>query len=519
MGHGKEISIAEERSLPRRRLRMRCMAISLVVWSALFAGCATSPLRERPWLIGTSPRFEVFSTMEEAEVVELLTELERFHALIYFLTGLDPVDPPVPTRIYAFARTSDYRVAGGAKKTVGQFVAGLRSNTILLADDGRLMSAKQVVFHEYVHFLLRNGSQLKYPVWYDEGFAELLSTVRVEDDVVVIGTIPAVRANSIRYFDWIDLEYVVGAAGYSDFSASNRHLLYAESWALVHYLLLDRGSERSIHEDLNRYLERRRLGSSATSAFESAFGESLAGLDREIPRLLRKGVRLVGVPESELDYDRSPPLVQPASAVDAALLLGQLRLKGRDWADAEEDFRTAITLAPSNPRAQAGLGDVLKFRNDFVDAERYFERAIELGPEDPLNWIDFAEFLHDRSRTMEDPQGRRELLARAREAYVRALELQPNSAEAWVMLGRTHLEPGENPELAREPTEKAYGLLPSARTTLFSLAELQIALGHERQAVELLIRAFGDTGDADTLEQVSAWIKSVRAHRAKVSGP
>ena len=51
--------------------------------------------------------------------------------------------------------------------------------------------AGSTALHEYVHFVLRNGAATRYPAWYDEGLAEFLSTVSMQDEQVVIGTIPA----------------------------------------------------------------------------------------------------------------------------------------------------------------------------------------------------------------------------------------------------------------------------------------------------------------------------------------
>lgn len=183
------------------------LTLSLLV-PMLMGGCASSLHQDR-WIEVSSPRFEIFSTMGIDDSVALARELERFHALIYRVTSADNVDSPIPTQIFAFEHASDLNRFTGSKQVAGRFVAGLRQNQILLTNTSRQLGASEIILHEYVHFVVRNGSKTVYPVWYDEGFAEFLSTAKVREEHMAIGIVPKVRIPSFRYEKWIPMGKVI----------------------------------------------------------------------------------------------------------------------------------------------------------------------------------------------------------------------------------------------------------------------------------------------------------------------
>ena len=60
----------------------------------------------------------------------------------------------------------------------GYFSAGMRANYAVMVEIGSF--GDEMIKHEYVHFLVHNRDRTIYPMWFDEGFAELLSTMSVK---------------------------------------------------------------------------------------------------------------------------------------------------------------------------------------------------------------------------------------------------------------------------------------------------------------------------------------------------
>ncbi len=216
----------------------RVIVTLVLLLQVVALGCVTH-LREAPWIIVKSARFEVFSTLTAGETKALATELERFHALVYAVTNAPKVESAVPTRIYALARRSQYSQLGPVG-SAGFFKPGLRYNMIVLADYSPMLGASEVILHEYVHLVLRNGKNRPYPIWYDEGMAEFFSTVVRHENALAIGAIPKARISALERLDWVPIERIIAARSYDDLPEDDRGMLYPESWALVHYLALDR---------------------------------------------------------------------------------------------------------------------------------------------------------------------------------------------------------------------------------------------------------------------------------------
>lgn len=479
----------------RERLMNKTTALLLVLAFAS-GGCATDSgpmssdrlafVRDGPWIEVTSPRFQILSTMSEEETKGLARDLERFDALIRLITRADQTGAPVPTRIFAFKRKSEYRRFGGAQ-TAGFFVPGTRANLIVLSDHSGLLGASEIILHEYVHFVVRNGSVVNYPIWYDEGFAEFLSTARVFEDQMAVGALPAARILALRFGNWVSMDRIIAGRTYADFPGPARGMFYAEAWALVHYLTLERGSGTSMSRDLAQYLSLVEMGISAEAAFERAFGESPEEVGKKIRRRRRgEQWRVIGIPLEALDDDRTEPVVRVPSDAEIAIHLGQLSLAVSDGAAAEGSFRAALESDPSHARAEAGLGNALKSRGQWEDAEPHFRRAVELGPDDPFNHLDLAKYLHDLALEPDRARQRRALLIEARRAYERSRELDPSIPETWAWLGKTFLAPGEDPSKSLEPILHAVRKLPSSPAIVSLLVEAYVATGETGQARRVL---------------------------------
>lgn len=469
---------------PRRSTSLALYLLILIVTK----GCATPT---PSWIEVSSPRFVILSTMSEQDTKRLARELEQFHALIHALTGAGAIDSAIPTRIFVFSLEKDY-LRFGSETTAGYFNAGLRENHIVLSGESDLLTAKNIVLHEYVHFTVRNGTSTSYPIWYDEGFAELLSTATAREDQIAIGLVPPARYSDLAHAEWIPLSRIISGKRYVDFSKAERSMFYAESWALVHYLTLGRREGTNMARDLESYLLRVGMGIPAEEAFEKAFGESIAAVESKIqvrPRQFpdkRHPWRVVGIPIAALRYDRAEPSVRIPEEDEVALRLGQLSLARGDSALAETSFLAAISHNPINARAHAGLGDALKFQGHWHRAEPHFRRAAELDPADALNQLDLAQYLYDLAFRPDQSGQRAALLQEAWRICLRSREIDSSIPEVWAQLGRIELALGKDRSQAIKLLEEAFDSLPSSPQLRQILAEAYVATGQDEIARKLL---------------------------------
>jgi len=498
-------------------LRMVAIVGMLLVQASIL-GCANR-IREASWVVVQTENFEIYSTLAVEEATALGRELEQFRGFVYAVTNATPVESVVPTRIYAIRRRSEYAQIAPAG-TAGVMTPGLRENTIVLVDYSNRMGANSVILHEYTHLLLHEGQNRLYPLWYNEGLAELCRAVVRREDMLVLGAFPKDYVTAFRHGIWVSMDRIIGVRSYGDLSPRDGYMFYPESWALVHYLTLDREpGTPPLTRSLPRYLDLVEAGTPTDVAYRDAFGELPGRSGKKIRELLDDGkMNVVGIPIAKLDFDRSEPRVRTPSPVEVAVRLGQLHLRDADGRSAEKEFLAAIALDARSARAQAGMGDALKFQSRFEEAEPYFLRAVELDPKDPLNHLDLAEFYDDRRRKKsESLDVMRADLAKARTHYRTALELDPDQPEALTMLAATHLAPGEDPNVSFGYMTKAYALVPSSVELLGLIAEAHLAINDDEVARKFLARALSMRGEGRRDTDIEKAVDAIRESRREAA--
>src|SRR5205085_8315307 len=95
----------------------------------------------------------------------------------------------------------------------------------------------RVVFHEYVHLILKQ-SGITLPLWFNEGTAELFSTIETTRSQITIGEVIPQYISQLRSERLMDVPALMAVGHDSDlYNEQNKiGIFYAESWALVHML-------------------------------------------------------------------------------------------------------------------------------------------------------------------------------------------------------------------------------------------------------------------------------------------
>jgi tetratricopeptide (TPR) repeat protein len=502
------------------RVRLRRMARKRVVAAMLVASllaCA-GPVYERRWVEVSTPNFTILSTLDDDETLRLARDLEWFRALVHTATTTARADSPVPTRIFVFDNEYDFARFRAGGDVLGFFRPGMRANQIALVDT-RAIDVTRAVLHEQVHFVLRNATAIQYPPWYDEGFAEFLSTATIEGDRVIVGAFPKDRIPVFQYSRWMPVSRIISVRSYEDVPRDQLAMFYAQSWALVHYLTLDREGEHSFGQEMKRYLDRVEQGSSDDDAFETAFGEPPALTGRRLCKILTSGsLKGVAIPLSALNHDPPEARIRPLSELERAVRLGELALVGGDGARAEELFSAALVVDPDASHAHTGLADAYRFQDQWDRAVPRYARANELAGDDALVQLDIAEYHHANALRDEMVERRSELLGAARRHYVKSQRLDPSIPETYAMYGATFLAPGEDPTRGLATLEHANALLPSNVQILDMLAEAYVASERIDDAKTVLERrvSWSEKGGFGRIDEI---IEEIRVRRTEAENP
>jgi tetratricopeptide (TPR) repeat protein len=480
---------------------------------------------KQPWVAVETDHFTIYSQLLAGETIDLAGQLETFRELTRLVTnaGDQAYASPIPTIVYVFNGSGAYRNFA-PPRSAGFIAPRQRANFIALDGRSRGLGATRIIYHEFVHYLLRNGSTSAYPAWFDEGFAEYLGATRIDDDFIYLGDIPEDRIPQLLYDSPLPIRQICEASDLSGWSARNSALFYAQSWALMHYLQRGRDAKtRDAASDdsgdgtsdaggslrpLQVYIQRLNEGTASSLAFEEAFGVTYHQMGRELQRYISLGaLSVTRIPRGALPV----PEVGSARAVSKAEIatrLGELALFSNARSQAGRLFQVALTEEPDAPRALAGLASVLSVRGGAAGVEALFERAVELDPEDALNHLDLAEHLlaqvpGDGPAT----DAERAMLRSARDHFARAIELDPDLPEAYAQASRIYAFPEQDWEKGLPLIEAAYSLLRSDTEISSTLARFYMEAERYDEAGRLLDVASqwaAESGTAQALTTLQA---------------
>jgi Tfp pilus assembly protein PilF len=136
-------------------------------------------------------------------------------------------------------------------------------------------------------------------------------------------------------------------------------------------------------------------------------------------------------------------------------------------ARAAEEYRKAIEVLPTEPRAHENLGIALARLGRFAEAQAAFEAAIKLSSSHELPG------LHHNLGVMYVSRGRPEL---ARESFRRAIELDPSYVKPRLGLARLYRTVLGDPEAALKLCQEALRLAPASAEAATCVRQAEAAL-------------------------------------------
>jgi len=166
----------------------------------------------------------------------LVQNLEIYRAVILALSDVKNRPDTVPLKIYAFKNNRALNKFASSKGIAGLYTQSSDGPIFLTVSRGGFKGtswSSQVALHEYSHHVLHALSKDNYPRWYDEGFANYLSTFGIEDDIVTIGAPKANHGASLKEDRWMSPEVVFASIKRYP---TTRHMgkFYGQSWLYVH---------------------------------------------------------------------------------------------------------------------------------------------------------------------------------------------------------------------------------------------------------------------------------------------
>jgi predicted Zn-dependent protease len=368
---------------------------------------------------------------------------------------------------------------GRSRDLVGYLVSWEDVNYIAM-NAGRAELADSIVFHEYTHLLM--GDTLgDIPLWVNEGLAELYATFQDDRDGkgALIGAGRGYHLSLLRSRTLIPIANLIAIDDKSpEYDESTRRgMLYAQSWALMHYLTFGTAARQS---QLTTYLANLRTGQPSLRAFVEAFGSDFETLDQE----LQQYVRRFSLPSMRVEFSEKLGIDtslggQPLDDLEGQSYLGDLLVRIGRMDDARRHLKRILDKAPMRARAVAAMG-LIELEGGRVDeAVMLLQRAAALAPGDAGILSMLGRALVTRLQQLSPGSSQfTTTLEQARTALERATMLDATAANTFAMLGYVILVAGADPAVAVSHLSAAVRLAPAREPYQLRLAE---ALLRDRQ--------------------------------------
>jgi hypothetical protein len=481
---------------------IRTALVALLLLSSSLPARAL-PKERDSWIRLETDHFVVFSNAGERVARRTATNLERLRGVLSQVASGTQLSSPQPMYIYLFSSgpaLAPYRPVYNGKlmEVDGYFYSREDAEYMVLrADAGE--ATDSILYHEYLHYVLRNNFA-NLPVWFNEGLAELYATFQAAGDHADIGRASANHIRWLRENSLIPLAQLFAMDRTSkDYNEGYRRgVFYAESWALVHYLLM--GNEARSAQT-GQFFREMAHGAAAPEAFRRAFNTDTATLEKELRDYVHRSLfnykRVAVAPESKIEAR-----VQPLTWPETLARLGDLLMLGDplQFPEAEKHYRQALAAQPGYGPALGGICRIESGQGR--PAAGCFEQAAQAAPNDFTIQYEYARVL------LTQPEVDDVSVLKARAALSKAVELQPQHGQAWVRLAYTltykqALEPDD-----LRAFETAHRLAPNDPAGTGNLVLAYARLGQRDRAAKVIEKEIVPGGNKEEIARAwQAWLR------------
>jgi len=487
-------------------IRHARLFVFLFILSAIH-GYAAAP----QWVQVKSPNFTVITDACEKKGRDTALHFEQMRAVFGTIFNKAKISSSQPLYILAFRSSKEFKAVcplwkGKAEELAGYFQPG--NGVTYIALDLAQENRWNVIFHEYGHFLL-NSNSIESPPWFDEGFAEYYSTVKVDGKHFIFGNIPEGDPEILQQYQWLPVDQLFSVAHDSPFyNERNRQtIFYAESWLAMSHYYFNSKAQKQVWE----LMELQHRGVPVDDAIQRVFGMDAKALDKELHNFYSSG--RLGVFQGDMPpgMESMQMTASPIEELDARVRIAELKLQMKDHqAEGVQEFEQIVKEKPDHPVALRGLAYAALRSGDKQKAVEYFRKAAAVQSDDPHVYYFSATLLSQL-----DPQNNPDLLAEMQKDLEHAIQLDSSLADAYGWLALTYTWQGKREE-AVAPAEKAVELSPRNDQWAMNLAGFYANAKRFDDALKMCQRLTKSSNPA-IAQQAASMFGSLSAYKEKMA--
>ena len=484
--------------MKRKALFSLIILFALMLWLSELPFSASRASANDVWLKAQSKHFTLVGNASERQIRKVGAELEKFREAVSRLSGIWQRRFVPPVTVFVFKDVESYEpykplYQGKPTDVSGYLQSSNDSAYITLTTDYRRQDPEAVIFHEYVHFLT-SGSKRSLPAWLNEGLAEYFGTFVLVGDgrQIVIGQPIPAHQRKLREAAWLPMQTLLTVSNDSPIyqEADKKSVLYAQSWALVHWMMTGDADRQSRFRE---FLAAITDGLSAEACFRQFFHTDIANLELELREYVRRNKfnsQIIGF-NRKVEADESMSVAELGDA-ELKAQLGDLLWHIERDDTAEFALERALAIDPKQPLALSSLGLLRLKQKRFAEARQLLQRAIETGAATYLTYYSHAfawqqQYVDSTGFVSYfDPDA----VAGMRASLNRARELMPDFPDTYKTLAFINLVEHENLEESVELAKKAIALEPTREDFQYTLAQVYLKrnqFSQARQTVKTLL--------------------------------
>ena len=482
--------------------------------------CGIAARADQQWVEVDSSHFSVATDGGEKRAREVAQRFEQMRTAFGVLFKKLSVNT-APLQIIAFRNGKEMRqfaplyggkpieVAGFFLGNGGRGGPGSNEERQYIALDLSQEDSWGTVFHEYSHLLI-NSNFPPSPVWFDEGFAEYCSSLKMDKKEIVIGLAKPELPELLSQSRWLKLVDLFSVSHDSQIynRDDRRSVFYAQSWLTVHFFMT-----KNMLKQMSVYIQMTENQHVAVpEAIRRSFGMEPEALEKMIENYFRGGAMHFTAPAPS-----GLPAVQfnsrPLNELEIKSVMADLDYHSRDYRSRGiTEFQEILAKQPENVVANRGLGYEAMQKNDWDKAGEHFRRAAAQDVKDPQVHYLLALMMSRKGMSSVN----KENLNAIRKELTAAISLEPNYPDAYSLLGMTLSFAGEKQE-AIDALQKAIALSPRNPWYMGNLVSAYLQAQDFDHAIPLLqeLQTSKEPGIASMAAQQ---LQQVEAYRSAITG-
>ncbi len=366
-----------------------------------------------------SDNFELFTTASERKGRDVLRYFEQVRTFFVQSTP-GHVAAGLPVRIVAFNSGKEFEPYKPTESAAAYYVGGHdREYIVLQSISSEFYPA---VVHEYVHLIVKTAD-LEFPLWLNEGLADLYSTLRPVANSIQVGGIDPGRYQALKQQRWLPLGTLLTVDQNSPYynEKDRASIFYSQSWALVHMLHFD----EKYRANFGKLLGALAAGQPADQIFKKLFNRTLPEVEKDLAGYMASDRFYVMNLNLKLEKRSEEPDAAEAPRERVDLILAQILMRIRKNEASRSLLEALSKTGFKDPEVEESLAYLDTNSKDFT---AHLTRAAELGSRNPRVYYDLA-YRAERS-------------ARRTELLRRVLEINPEFPDIRYALASSLLNDG-----------------------------------------------------------------------------